>query len=108
MLRASLLVLLSCACLPALAQNGRASLTGNSTACQDIADKTADATLTANDNDRSKAIIRNKYTPATPALPNASSPATTRGGGGDGDVNAPALPRPRGPKWHSFLPGMFR
>lgn len=107
MLRASLLVLLSCACVPALAQNGRASLPGNSTACQDIADKGTDTALNASEAARSKAVIRNKYTPA-PALPNVPAPGTTRGGGDDGDVSAPVLPRPRGPKWHSFLPGMFR
>ncbi len=32
------------------------------------------------------------------------SPAGSTGGGGDDDV----LPRLRAPKWHSFLPGMFR
>ena len=32
------------------------------------------------------------------------SPASSTGGGGDDDV----LPRLRAPKWHSFLPGMFR
>jgi hypothetical protein len=35
--------------------------------------------------------------------PSASS-GTSTGGGGDDDV----LPRLRAPKWHSFLPGMFR
>ncbi len=34
-----------------------------------------------------------------------TKPATTPGGGSDGDV---LLPRMRMPKWHSFLPGMFR
>jgi len=33
------------------------------------------------------------------------TPATTTGGGSDGDV---PLPRMRIPRWHSFLPGMFR
>ena len=32
------------------------------------------------------------------------NPAGSTGGGGDDDV----LPRLRAPKWHSFLPGMFR
>ncbi len=41
---------------------------------------------------------------AAPRKP-ATTPATTQGGGGDGDV---LLPRMRMPKWHSFLPGMFR
>lgn len=45
--------------------------------------------------------------PATPApatvKPSAAAPVST-GGGGDDDV----IPRLRAPKWHSFLPGMFR
>ena len=51
--------------------------------------------------------------PTTTATPTASKPAqarpaansgTTSGGGGDDDV----LQRIRAPKWHSYLPGMFR
>lgn len=38
--------------------------------------------------------------------PAVASPATTRGGGSDGD-DLP-IPRLRAPRWHSFLPGMFR
>lgn len=42
---------------------------------------------------------------AVPTTPKpASAPATSTGGGGDDDV----LQRLRAPKWHSFLPGMFR
>ncbi|OEZ00188.1 MULTISPECIES: hypothetical protein [Stenotrophomonas] len=45
--------------------------------------------------------------PAAPApatvKPSAAAPVST-GGGGDDDV----IPRLRAPKWHSFLPGMFR
>jgi len=45
---------------------------------------------------------------AAAAVPTAPKPvpaqATTSGGGGDDDV----LQRLRAPKWHSFLPGMFR
>jgi len=46
---------------------------------------------------------------AAAAVPSATRPApapaaTTTGGGGDDDV----LQRIRAPKWHSFLPGMFR
>jgi len=40
--------------------------------------------------------------PAT-VKPSAAAPVST-GGGGDDDM----LPRLRAPKWHSFLPGMFR
>ncbi|MGH8039489.1 MAG: hypothetical protein ACREPD_17290 [Stenotrophomonas sp.] len=46
-------------------------------------------------------------TPTTTApstvKPSATAPGSS-GGGGDDDV----LPRLRAPKWHSFLPGMFR
>jgi len=42
------------------------------------------------------------------AVPSAAKPAasqaTSSGGGGDDDV----LQRLRAPRWHSFLPGMFR
>lgn len=41
--------------------------------------------------------------PARPAPPQAAG-AGSGGGGGDDDV----LQRLRAPKWHSFLPGMFR
>ncbi|WMJ71331.1 hypothetical protein [Stenotrophomonas sp. 24(2023)] len=40
---------------------------------------------------------------AAPVKP-ATTTATSAGGGGDDDV----LQRIRAPKWHSFLPGMFR
>jgi len=42
-------------------------------------------------------------TAPTTVKPSATAPGST-GGGGDDDV----LPRLRAPKWHSFLPGMFR
>lgn len=41
---------------------------------------------------------------APPASTKPSASGTSTGGGGDDDV----LPRLRAPKWHSFLPGMFR
>ncbi len=108
MLRASVFILLSCALVPAMAQNGRASQTGNGTACQDIADKAAESSVPGTAAGRTKAVVRNKYSVnTTPVIPNVPAP-TTRGGGDDGDASAPVLPRPRGPKWHSFLPGMFR
>ncbi len=37
--------------------------------------------------------------------PAKTGSAVTSGGGGDGD---PLVPRMRMPRWHSFLPGMFR
>lgn len=42
-------------------------------------------------------------TAPTTVKPSATAPGSN-GGGGDDDV----LPRLRAPKWHSFLPGMFR
>ena len=46
--------------------------------------------------------------PATPpAARSMPKPAATGGGGGDGDGES-AVPRVRGTRWHSFLPGMFR
>lgn len=109
MLRATFFVLLTCACVPAMAQNGRAMSGSSATACQEIADKAVD-TAHATDPTRSKAVVRNKYalptvthtTTVTPSAP------TSRGGGDDGDASPAVLSRPRGPKWHSFLPGMFR
>jgi|GEM_PF-626371 len=109
MLRATFFVLMTCACVPAMAQNGRVLSGASATACQEIADKAVDAAH-ATDPTRSKAVVRNKY-----ALPTVtthtitpSAPTTSRGGGDDGDAATPVLSRPRGPKWHSFLPGMFR
>lgn len=109
MLRATFFVLLTCACVPALAQNGRGSSAGSATACQEIADKAVESANPADATRTRTAAVRNKYAlPAgTHSVPSLPSP-TSRGGGDDGDATAPALPRPRGPKWHSFLPGMFR
>lgn len=46
---------------------------------------------------------------ARPAIPPAARstprPATHGGGGGETEEG---VPRVRGPRWHSFLPGMFR
>ncbi len=42
----------------------------------------------------------------TSAMPSLPAPATTRGGGSDGD-DLP-IPRLRAHRWHSFLPGLFR
>jgi hypothetical protein len=91
-----------------MAQNGRVMSGSSATACQEIADKNVDAAH-ATDPTRNKAVVRNKY-----ALPTVTthtvtpSASTSRGGGDDGDATPPVLSRPRGPKWHSFLPGMFR
>ena len=43
MLRASFIVLLTCICAPAMAQNGRVLSTVSASACQEIADKANEA-----------------------------------------------------------------
>ena len=106
MLRASLALMLLGASAPVLAQNGRGIANDASTSCQDlndraVAERTADALPAAPDARRARATaVRNKY--AAPAAVLSPSP---RGGGDDDET---PLPRSRGSKWHSFLPGMFR
>ena len=107
MLRASLALLLLVASAAVFAQNGRSLANGATGTCQDVADRTdaerqVDALPAAADARRARATaVRSKYgAPATLA-----TPAATRGGGDDDDT---PLPRSRGSKWHSFLPGMFR
>ena len=106
MLRASLALMLLGASAAVLAQNGRGIANDASTSCQDlndraVAERTADALPTAPDARRARATaVRNKY--AAPAAVLSPSP---RGGGDDDET---PLPRSRGSKWHSFLPGMFR
>lgn len=96
MLRFSLVLLLVCASAQAMAQNGRAAPV-NPGACQETEAVARDETSQAGAVHPKESAARSKY--AKPA-----STTTTSGGGGDGD----ALPRARGAKWHSFLPGMFR
>lgn len=43
---------------------------------------------------------------AVPTTPKPMPPQATTSGGGGGDDDV--LQRLRAPKWHSFLPGMFR
>ena len=106
MLRASLALMLLGASAAVLAQNGRGIANDASTSCQDlndraVAERTADALPAAPDARRARATaVRNKY--AAPAAVLYPSP---RGGGDDDET---PLPRSRGSKWHSFLPGMFR
>ena len=100
MLRASLALLLICASATALAQSGR-GVQANATNCQEIADKAVENPLPVESRPKATAV-RNKYAQPSAA---AALPAPARGGGGDSDN---ALPRSRGSKWHSFLPGMFR
>lgn len=96
MLRFSLALLLVCASSHALAQNGR-STPASPGACQETEvmareDAVQGGAATAKAN-----AARNKYA-------RRSSAATSTGGGGSEEV----LPRSRGTRWHSFLPGMFR
>ena len=106
MRRASLALMLLGASAAVLAQNGRGIANDASTSCQDlndraVAERTADALPAAPDARRARATaVRNKY--AAPAAVLSPSP---RGGGDDDET---PLPRSRGSKWHSFLPGMFR
>ena len=106
MLRSSLALMLLGASAAVLAQNGRGIANDASTSCQDlndraVAERTADALPAAPDARRARATaVRNKY--AAPAAVLSPSP---RGGGDDDET---PLPRSRGSKWHSFLPGMFR
>ncbi|WP_454259820.1 hypothetical protein [Pseudoxanthomonas mexicana] len=106
MLRASLALMLLGASAAVLAQNGRGIANDASTSCQDLSDRAvperaADALPAAPDARRARATaVRSKY--AAPAAVLAPSP---RGGGDDDET---PLPRSRGSKWHSFLPGMFR
>lgn len=106
MLRASLALMLLGASAAVVAQNGRGIANDASTSCQDLSDRAvperaADTIPAAPDARRARATaVRSKY--AAPAAVLAPSP---RGGGDDDET---PLPRSRGSKWHSFLPGMFR
>ncbi|MCP1585272.1 hypothetical protein [Pseudoxanthomonas mexicana] len=106
MLRASLALMLLGASAAVLAQNGRGIANDASTSCQDLSDRavperSADTIPAAPDARRARATaVRSKY--AAPAAVLSPSP---RGGGDDDET---PLPRSRGSKWHSFLPGMFR
>lgn len=95
MLRFSLVLLLVCASAQAMAQNGRGA-PANPGACQETAAVARDDVDPAGTPHSKASAARSKY--ARPA-----SPASSSGGGSDD-----ALPRPRGARWHSFLPGMFR
>ncbi|MET0654548.1 MAG: hypothetical protein ABWY94_03115 [Pseudoxanthomonas sp.] len=96
MLRISLALLLTCASAHALAQNGR-NTTPNPGACQETEAVARDEAAQTSGSPSKASVARNKY-----AKPASSS---VGGGGGGGDDS---LPRTRGSKWHSFLPGMFR
>ena len=91
MLRISLALLLVCASAQALAQNGRHAAS-NATVCQETEALARDEAARAGPS-QPKASARSKY----------AKPAPVHGGDDD-----QGLPRTRGSKWHSFLPGMFR
>ena len=93
MLRFSLAVLLVCASAQAMAQNGRTTA-ASAEACQDAETAVREDTGHAGATD-AKAGARGKY----------AKPVHSAAGSGGNEEN---LPRLRGSKWHSFLPGMFR
>ena len=99
MLRICLALFLTCASAHTMAQNGRHGA-ANAGACQQDAETVArdDATQAsqAGPNASRASAARAKY-----AKPASAAPS----GGGSSDDS---LPRQRGAKWHSFLPGMFR
>jgi len=91
MVRLSLAVLLTCLCAGVSAGEVRMqSPNGETGTCPEAE---APATAAAPKAAPTTAPVRAKP---------AAKPATTQGGGGDATV------RGQGPRWHSFLPGMFR
>ena len=94
MLRFSLAVLLVCASAQVMAQNGRTTA-AHSGACQDAeAVAREDAGHTSASDSKNAAARSKDVKPANAATGNSG--------------NEENLPRLRGSKWHSFLPGMFR
>ena len=94
MLRLCLALFLICASAHAMAQNGRNGAANGGACQQDTETAARDDAAQAGPNTSRASAARAKY--AKPAN------ATPSGGGDD------SLPRQRGAKWHSFLPGMFR
>ncbi len=90
MLRISLVLFLVCASAQAMAQNGRNAATGGCPS-EEAQDREAQA---PNPAPAKASTPRSKY----------ARPTAVPSGGGNDEV----LPRARGSKWHSFLPGMFR
>lgn len=94
MLRACLALFMVFACSQAMAQNARATAAATG-ACQDAETIAREEVAQTGAADPKAAAARGKY-----AKPTTNTPS---GSGGD-----ESLPRLRGSKWHSFLPGMFR
>jgi hypothetical protein len=94
MLRLGLTLFLICASAQAMAQNGR-NAAAHAGACQETETMARDEAAQAGAAHPRASAARSKY----------AKPAASPSGGGGGDEN---MPRTRGSKWHSFLPGMFR
>lgn len=95
MLRTCLALFMVFACAQATAQNARAT-SATAGACQDAETIAREEVAQAGTADPKTAAARGKY-----AKPTTNTPS---GSGGSDE----SLPRLRGSKWHSFLPGMFR
>ena len=93
MLRLGLALFLICASAQAMAQNGR-NAAANAGACQETESMAREEAAQAGASHPRASAARSKY----------AKPASSPSGGGGGE----SMPRTRGAKWHSFLPGMFR
>lgn len=92
MVRLCLALLLICACAAVSAREVRLQTpNGETGTCPEVEASTVPA-----------AAPKSAPAPAPARAKPAAKPATTQGGGGDASV------RSQGPRWHSFLPGMFR
>ncbi|TWI03051.1 hypothetical protein IP90_02155 [Luteimonas cucumeris] len=91
MVRLCLALLLVCACAGASARDmSMLSPNGETGTCPEVEETTAP-----------KATATTAPAP-TPVRKPVKPSAATQGGGGEASV------RTQGPRWHSFLPGMFR
>ncbi len=91
MLRSSLALILICSSACAMARDGRDTA---SDACQATETQERASVEDSGTAAPRSSVVRTKY----------ARPTAAPSGGGADDV----VPRARGPKWHSFLPGMFR
>ncbi|TKR29612.1 hypothetical protein FCE95_15930 [Luteimonas gilva] len=94
MVRLSLALLLLCACTSVSARNiGLQSPNGESGSCPEVETQAAETPAPKTNAGHTTARTKPAAKPA---------PAAQGGGGGE------TAPRSQGPRWHSFLPGMFR